>query len=169
MRSLRNWATALVTTTFLAISAGCSGTPSVESSTTEATVKGTVTARGKPVTEGELRFNPTNYMREGVGAPRTRRSRRMATTRSRPPLGRIPSHSRGRACERPTVGLWRSLVRCEAWRERVQCRSACWRGARGGQQGRQAVQSVTKAGRIGKSEAPLRRPRPPGREERDPV
>jgi hypothetical protein len=31
-------------------------------------VKGTVTARGKPVTEGELRFNPTNYMREDVGA-----------------------------------------------------------------------------------------------------
>jgi hypothetical protein len=31
-------------------------------------VKGTVTARGKLVTDGELRFNPTNYMREGVGA-----------------------------------------------------------------------------------------------------
>lgn len=68
MRSLRNWATASVITTLLASSSGCNGTPSVESSTTEATVKGTVTARGKPVTEGELRFNPTNYQREGVGA-----------------------------------------------------------------------------------------------------
>jgi hypothetical protein len=68
MRSLRNWTTAFVTTTLLAASSGCSDTPSVESSTTEATVKGTVTARGKPVTEGELRFNPTNYQREGVGA-----------------------------------------------------------------------------------------------------
>jgi len=68
MRSLRNWVSAAVMTTLLAASAGCSGTPAVDSSTTEATVKGTVTVRGKPATEGEVRFNPTNYQREGVGA-----------------------------------------------------------------------------------------------------
>jgi hypothetical protein len=68
MRSLTKRATATAMTTLLAAFSGCSGTPSVESSTTEATVKGTVTARGKPVSGGELRFNPTNYKREDVGA-----------------------------------------------------------------------------------------------------
>ena len=68
MRLLWNWTMASLMTTLLAASSGCSGTPAVESSTTEATVKGTVTARGKLVTDGEVRFNPTNYQREGVGA-----------------------------------------------------------------------------------------------------
>ena len=55
-------------TTLLAASAGCSGTPSVESSTTEATVKGTVTVRGKPVDRGRASIQPHELQREGVGA-----------------------------------------------------------------------------------------------------
>ena len=42
---------------------GCSGTPAVVSSETEAMVKGTVKAYGKPITAGEVVFDPSNYKR----------------------------------------------------------------------------------------------------------
>ena len=49
---------------------GCGGgAPPVDSSTAEATVQGTVTARGKPVTRGVITFDPSNIERP-VG-PRT--------------------------------------------------------------------------------------------------
>jgi hypothetical protein len=38
--------------------------PSVSSSTTEATVKGTVTIKGKPATKGQVVFDPSNYQRK---------------------------------------------------------------------------------------------------------
>ncbi len=46
-------------------SGGCggSGVPFAESSTTEATVTGRVTARGKPVTKGQAVFDPANINR----------------------------------------------------------------------------------------------------------
>jgi hypothetical protein len=42
---------------------GCDGRPAVDSSTTEATVTGTVLIKGKPATSGEIRFNPANVDR----------------------------------------------------------------------------------------------------------
>jgi hypothetical protein len=48
---------------------GCSdGKPSVSSSKTEATVKGTVTIKGKPVTKGTVVFDPSNYQRTNEAA-----------------------------------------------------------------------------------------------------
>jgi hypothetical protein len=48
--------------------AGCGdGKPSVSTSTEEATVSGTVKAEGKLVTQGEISFDPSNYLRKNVG------------------------------------------------------------------------------------------------------
>jgi hypothetical protein len=51
---------------------GCDGgsAPSVDGSTTEATVKGVVKVDGTPATEGEIVFNPANNRRPNV-APRS--------------------------------------------------------------------------------------------------
>jgi hypothetical protein len=50
---------------------GCGdGPPSVESSTTEATVKGVVKVDGQPATEGQIIFDPSNYRRKDA-APRS--------------------------------------------------------------------------------------------------
>lgn len=50
---------------------GCNeGKPSVDTSTTEATVKGTITFKGKPVTKGEVAFDPSNYQRKNEAARR---------------------------------------------------------------------------------------------------
>jgi hypothetical protein len=46
------------------ILAGCGGTPYLESSTQEATVKGTVKVRGKPIDGGDLLFNASNSNRK---------------------------------------------------------------------------------------------------------
>jgi hypothetical protein len=52
----------------IAILAGCGdGKPSVSTSTEEATVSGTVKAEGKLVTQGEISFDPSNYLRKNVG------------------------------------------------------------------------------------------------------
>ena len=51
----------------LASLAGCGGgVPSVSSSMTEATVRGTVKYKGQPVTEGEIVFDPTNINRRSA-------------------------------------------------------------------------------------------------------
>lgn len=53
------------------LSSGCGDSPpSVETSNTEATVKGIVTVNTVPAKEGELIFNPSNYKRPDA-APRT--------------------------------------------------------------------------------------------------
>jgi len=49
----------------LVILCGCGeGKPSVSSSTTEATIKGTVAIRGKPVDGGIISFDPSNFKRK---------------------------------------------------------------------------------------------------------
>ncbi len=64
-------ATALAATGLLVLGLGCGeGKPSVETSTTEATVKGTVKLRGKLVTRGEISFDPSNYQRKNETARR---------------------------------------------------------------------------------------------------
>jgi hypothetical protein len=60
-RSHRHLAPFVVIVTGL--SAGCDGRPSVDSSTTEATVSGIVLVKGKPATGGEILFNPANVDR----------------------------------------------------------------------------------------------------------
>ena len=45
------------------LGSGCDGRPAVDSSTTEATVTGTVLIKGKPAIGGEIRFNPANVDR----------------------------------------------------------------------------------------------------------
>jgi hypothetical protein len=50
---------------------GCdNGTPSVSGSTEEATVKGSVTIKGKPATGGQILFDPSNINRRDA-RPRT--------------------------------------------------------------------------------------------------
>jgi hypothetical protein len=49
------------------LGSGCDGRPSIDSSTTEATVTGIVMLKGKPATSGEIFFNPANVDRQ-VGA-----------------------------------------------------------------------------------------------------
>jgi hypothetical protein len=49
----------------LAILPGCGdGAPPVDSSTTEATITGIVTYKGKPVEAGDIVFDPSNYLRK---------------------------------------------------------------------------------------------------------
>ncbi len=49
--------------------AGCGGgPPSVDSSTTEATVKGVVRINGTLAKNGEITFDPTNYVRKDAAA-----------------------------------------------------------------------------------------------------
>lgn len=49
---------------------GCSGDgpPSVSTSTDEATVKGTVTVRGKRLARGTVTFNPSNHLRKDAAS-----------------------------------------------------------------------------------------------------
>lgn len=47
---------------------GCGKKPSVSTSTIEATVSGIVTIDGKAVTEGEVSFDPSNYLRKNETA-----------------------------------------------------------------------------------------------------
>jgi hypothetical protein len=54
----------------LALHAGCNdGTPSVDSSTNEGTVKGVVTYKGQPVDAGDIIFDPSNHLRKVGGRP----------------------------------------------------------------------------------------------------
>ena len=50
---------------------GCQGsTPSVDTTTAEASVHGTITFKGKPVTKGEVAFDPSNYLRKNEASRR---------------------------------------------------------------------------------------------------
>jgi hypothetical protein len=65
MKILSHYAAALASALALFVVLGCSdGTPSVSSSTTEATVKGTVTIKGKLAKKGAVVFDPSNYARK---------------------------------------------------------------------------------------------------------
>jgi hypothetical protein len=71
-KMLHRPAAGLMTAAALWISGGCGGDspPSVDTSKTEATVKGVVKVAGAPATEGEVVFNPANSSRKDV-APRS--------------------------------------------------------------------------------------------------
>src|SRR5581483_8540659 len=59
----------VLATAGLVFLSGCgSGAPPASSSTTEATVKGTVKINGKLATEGTITFDPTNQNRQTIGA-----------------------------------------------------------------------------------------------------
>lgn len=64
--------TGLVGATLLVVGLGCETRPAVESSTTEAKVKGTVTIKGKTASKGTVQFDPANYMRKDVVARETK-------------------------------------------------------------------------------------------------
>jgi hypothetical protein len=60
-----------MTAASLWIFVGCAGNPpSVDTTDTEATVKGVVKVDGVPASEGEIVFNPANYKRKDA-APRS--------------------------------------------------------------------------------------------------
>ena len=62
---MRTWVSGLVGSALLGLGMlGCDGKPSVETSTTEAKVKGTVTIKGKVATKGKVVFDPSNYKRK---------------------------------------------------------------------------------------------------------
>lgn len=47
----------------LLLAAGCGDEPTLDTTKTEAVVKGVVKLNGKPATEGEIVFDPANYQR----------------------------------------------------------------------------------------------------------
>jgi hypothetical protein len=72
MRRIDRWRVAsrgpaLAASAALLLASGCDGRPAVQSSTTEeGTVHGRVTVDGRPVTAGEVVFNPANHLRKMV-------------------------------------------------------------------------------------------------------
>ena len=68
MRCTRHWITPALASTVLFAAWGCSDDkPSVDTTTAEAKVSGTVTVRGKPMAGGEVSFDPSNMERANVG------------------------------------------------------------------------------------------------------
>ena len=66
---VRRTLVSLLTTASLGIVGGCGGSPpSVDTSHTEATVKGVVKVDGVPATEGDIVFDAANYKRKDVAA-----------------------------------------------------------------------------------------------------
>jgi hypothetical protein len=69
MRVSRRWLTSAAATALSVAAWGCSdGKPSVESSTAEAKVTGTVKLNGKPMTSGTVTLDPSNYRGKTAGA-----------------------------------------------------------------------------------------------------
>ena len=65
-RTLGIWSLALLV---IPLAAGCGGdAPAMSSSTEEANVSGVVKFEGKPVTQGEVRFDPSSNIRKGAQA-----------------------------------------------------------------------------------------------------
>jgi hypothetical protein len=65
MRKRHGLGACLLTVTALGFLAGCEGSPpAVDTTNTEATVKGVVKIDGVPATEGEVMFDPANYRRK---------------------------------------------------------------------------------------------------------
>ena len=68
MRVSRRWLTSTAATALSVGAWGCSGgKPSVDTSTAEAKVTGTVKVNGKPMTSGTVTLDPTNYARANAG------------------------------------------------------------------------------------------------------
>jgi hypothetical protein len=71
MRVSRRWLTSAAATALSVAAWGCSGgTPSVDTTTAEAKVTGTVKVHGKAMTSGTVTLDPSNYARANAG-PRT--------------------------------------------------------------------------------------------------
>jgi hypothetical protein len=70
MRVSRWWLTPAAATAFSVAAWGCGGKPSVDTSSSEAKVTGTVKVKGKPMTSGTVTLDPSNYVREKAN-PRT--------------------------------------------------------------------------------------------------
>jgi hypothetical protein len=68
MRVSRWWLAPAAATALSVAASGCSGKPSVDSSTAEAKVTGTVKVNGKPMTSGTVTLDPSNYARENAEA-----------------------------------------------------------------------------------------------------
>src|SRR3954447_16518196 len=69
MRSVLRGLAGLASAGLVIVVSGCGdGRPSVDTSTTEATVKGTVSIRGKPATGGQVSFDPSNVARKSETA-----------------------------------------------------------------------------------------------------
>ena len=68
MRVSRWWLTRAAATALSVAAWGCSdGTPSVDTSTEEAKVTGTVKVNGKPMTSGTVTLDPSNYRGTNAG------------------------------------------------------------------------------------------------------
>jgi hypothetical protein len=63
MRYARSWVTPALASTLLVAACGCSDTPSVDTTSAEGRVSGTVRVRDKPMAGGEIAFDPSNYQR----------------------------------------------------------------------------------------------------------
>jgi hypothetical protein len=69
MRNRYRWLASFMTAASVWICVGCGGSPpAVDSSNTEATVKGVVKVDGVPATEGDIVFDAANYKRKDVAA-----------------------------------------------------------------------------------------------------
>ena len=68
MRVSRWWLAPAVATALSVAGWGCSGKPSVDTSTAQAKVTGTVKVNGKPMTSGTVTLDPTNVARANAGA-----------------------------------------------------------------------------------------------------
>jgi hypothetical protein len=64
MRRARSWVTLAWASTLLVAAWGCSDTPSVDTTTAEGNVSGTVRVRGQPMAGGEISFDPSNVERK---------------------------------------------------------------------------------------------------------
>jgi hypothetical protein len=72
MRYARSWfTTGLACTLSMAIWGCGDNPPSVDTTTAEAKVSGTIRVRGKPMPGGQIAFDPTNYKRTGESIRRT--------------------------------------------------------------------------------------------------
>jgi len=63
MRYTRSQVSMALASFFLVAAWGCSDTPPVATTNAEAKVSGTITVRGKPMTGGEITFDPSNIER----------------------------------------------------------------------------------------------------------
>ena len=68
MKSAHKIGSSFVAAAALFLMLGCEDKPSVSTTTEEATVHGKVTYKGKPLTKGQVSFDPANYQRKNVTA-----------------------------------------------------------------------------------------------------
>ncbi len=123
MRRARSWVTLAWASTLLVAASGCSDTPSVETTTAEGTVSGTVRVRGQPMAGGEISFDPSNVERKDE-KPRKATigpdGKYSVTTLQ----GQNSADIRADAQERASTGLRHSHDRCQGGRQPLRHRPA---------------------------------------------